>query len=109
MPISMCEGPGVLVREIGVRIINVSGTGCLIESQRRMEVGTVGTLRLQFGNGEFVDDIQVGRCQAIAGAGSVYHIGIKFLWTTPRHPRSIRYAIRHYFGTTPEPGTIRVM
>jgi hypothetical protein len=109
MPIRMCEGPGVLIRVFRVRIVNISGSGCLIESQRRIEVGTVGTLRLRFGAEEFVDDIQVGRCQAIAGAGSLYHVGVKFLWTAPRHPGSIRHAITRFVGTPPEQGTIRVM
>jgi|1186.fasta_scaffold160581_2 hypothetical protein len=94
MAMPMHEALGVLTRELGVRIINVSVSGCLIETPRRMEVGTVGTLRLRVGNEGYSDTVQVVRCQPIAGAGSMYHVGMKFLSTAPRHAGSIRYAVR---------------
>src|SRR4051812_25714518 len=94
MAMPMHEALGILTRELGVRIINVSVSGCLIETPRRMEVGTVGTLRLRVGNEGYSDTVQVVRCQPIAGAGSMYHVGMKFLRTTPRHVRSIRHAVR---------------
>jgi hypothetical protein len=110
MAMNMLGVPGGLTREHKVRVLNVSGSGCLIESNRRMEVGTVGTLRLRFGLDEYDDDIQVVRCQAVEGAGSVYRIGMKFLWTTARHPRSIRYAVRHHvLELIDVPNTLRVM
>ena len=93
MPLKVSEALGVLTREFDVRVLNISAAGCLVESPRRLEVGTVGTLRLAFGVEEYDDDIQVVRCQAIRGAGSVYHIGMQFLGTA-RHPRSIRQAVR---------------
>jgi PilZ domain len=89
----MCNGSGMLTRELGVRVINVSGSGCLIETSRRMEVGSVGRLQIRFGDEEYNDDIQVTRCDAVKGARSAYRVGVKFLWTTPRHPRSIRHAV----------------
>jgi len=89
----MCGALGVVTRELNVRIVNVSVSGCLIETQRRIEVGTVGALRLQVGNEAFSDTVQVVRCQPIAGAGSMYHVGMKFLSTTPRSARSIRQAV----------------
>jgi PilZ domain len=98
MPIRMCEGSGVLTREIDVRVVNISASGCLIETPRRMVVGAVGNLRLEFGGDEYDDDFQVVRCQPIAGAGSIYHVGMKFLWTSPRHQRSIRHAVSHRVG-----------
>jgi hypothetical protein len=93
MPLKMSEALGVLTRAIEVRVLNISAAGCLVESPRRLEVGTVGTLRLQFGMEAYDDDIQVVRCQFIRGAGSVYHIGMQFLGTS-RHPKSIRQAVR---------------
>jgi hypothetical protein len=98
----MCDGLGVLTRELRMRVLNISESGCLIESQRRLEVGTVGTLRLQFGIEEHGDDIQVVRYVAIRGAGSVYHLGIQFLQTTPRHARSIRHAVRSLWRSRPQ-------
>ena len=109
MPSRMCEGLGVLTREVGVCVVNISASGCLIETNRRMSVGTVGHLRLQFALEEYSDDIEVVRCQPIAGAGSLYRVGMKFLWTTPRHPRSIRHAVAHHVGGIGRPGSIRVM
>ena len=66
----MCNGSGMLTRELGVRVINVSGSGCLIETNRRMEVGSVGRLQVRFGDEEYNDDIQVTRCDAVKGARS---------------------------------------
>jgi hypothetical protein len=96
MPKKEPELRGVLTREIYVRMLNISGTGCLIESRRRLEIGTFAKLRLQLGSKEYDDDIQVVRCQAIEGAGALYHLGIQFLWTTPLHPGSIRQVVLRY-------------
>jgi len=109
MAIRMCEGSGVLTREIDLRVVNISASGCLIETARRMGVGMVGNMRLQFAGDEYDDDFQVVRCQPIAGAGSMYHVAMKFLWTSPRHPRSIRHAVSHRVGGMGEPSSITVM
>ena len=104
------EGLAVLTRELDVRIINVSAGGCLAESPSRLEVGLIGTLWLRFGNDEYADDIEVVRCQGIKGAGAIYHIAMRFLWTTPRLDRSIRQVIRRYAVDLRElPTTGRVM
>jgi PilZ domain len=106
----MCDGTGVLTRELRVRVIDISGSGCLIESHRRLEVGTVGRLRLQLKGEEYGDDVRVVRCQAILGAGSVHHVGLQFLWTTRRHARSIRYAVKHHMAAlAAASNTTRVM
>ncbi len=98
-----------LMRELSVRIIDVSASGCLIESNRRFEVGTVGRLRLQFGLGEYDDDIEVVRCQVIHGAGSLYRVGLRFLWTTPRRAGSIRQAVTEHAAEVDARNTARVM
>ena len=102
MALQRYDGLGVLTRELRVRLIDISGSGCLVESQRRLEGGTVGTLRLQFGVEEHAEDIQIVRCLAIRGAGSVYHLGIRFLQTTPHHARSIRHAVRSLWRSRPQ-------
>jgi PilZ domain len=99
MPKKMSAVEGALTRELSVRVINISGSGCLVESQRRLEVGTIGKLRLQLGVEECGDDIEVVRCETVEGARSIYHVGMRFLLTTPRNPGSIRYAVsRHAAG-----------
>ncbi len=86
----------VLMREHVVQILDISRSGCLIESPQRLEVGTVGRLRVRLGQEECGDDIEVVRCDAVGVAGSIYHVGVRFLWTTPRQLGTIREAvIRH--------------
>lgn len=101
---------GVLTREQRVRVINLSESGCLIETHRQLEVGTVGKLHLRFGAQEYSDVTEVVRCHTIQGGGSKYHIGMRFLWTAPRREGSIRQAIARHFRVlaTIEEG-IRVM
>ena len=90
----MRENAGALTRQLGVRVLNVSGSGCLIESQRPIDIGTVGRLQLRFGLDEYGDDVQVVRCQPIRGAGAVFHIGLKFLWTTSYQAGTIRHGVK---------------
>jgi hypothetical protein len=91
--IDMTERLGVVTREFHVRIVNFSPSGCLIETNARIDVGTVGSLAIVIDGVERVDPIRVVRCQAIAGAGSVYHIGAQFLWTAPPDSRTLRGAV----------------
>ena len=91
----------MLTRERRVRVINISASGCLMESQRRLVVGTVGLFRLHWGTQEYEDGIVVVRCLAIEGAGGVYHVGARFLWTTLPHLRSIRHAVARYVSPLP--------
>ena len=84
---------GVLTRAVEVRLLNCSASGCLAESTRQLAVGTIASLRLALGDREFVEDVQVVRCQQIEGAGSLYHVGAKFLWTAVPGERSLRRAM----------------
>ena len=100
---------GVLTCEFRVRIVNISASGCLIESQRRLAVGTVGLLRVRWGSQEYGDGVTVVRHQAIEGASGVHHVGMRFLWTTLPHPRSIRHAVARYVALPPAGSAERVM
>ena len=84
---------GVLTRAVEVRLLNCSASGCLAESTRQLAVGTIASLRLALGDKEFVEDVQVVRCQQIEGAGSLYHVGAKFLWIAVPGERSLRRAM----------------
>ena len=83
----------VVTREIGVRVLDMSATGCLVESRRPMEVGTIGTLRVRLGSEECYDDIEVVRCEAVEVSPTIYHVGVRLLRTKPRQPGSIRHAV----------------
>ena len=96
----------VLLRELSARIINISESGCLLETNRQMEVGTVGTLELQLGVGAFRDDFEVVRCEAVEPAWPLYQLGLRFLWTTARHPESIRHAVAFHAAELEPPDTV---
>jgi hypothetical protein len=86
---------GMLIRQLRARAINVSRSGCLIECDRRLEVGTIASLQLQIGSQEYLDDVEVVRCQPIEGS-SVCHVGVRLLTSTARNARSIRHAVTLY-------------
>ena len=99
----------VLTRELCVRLIDVSASGCLIESNRPIDLGTAATLSVELDGKEYEDDVQVFRCQAIAGAGATYRIGMRFLWPALLHERSIRHALAGRAGPIVVSNTTRVM
>ena len=84
---------GVLARDFHTMILNCSPTGCLLETTSPIEVGTVGHLRFLIDGREFGDDVQVVRCQGIEGAGPLFQIGVRFLWTMAPGKDSLRYAL----------------
>ena len=84
---------GVLSRDIQVHIVNCSASGCLLMASTPMTVGTTGSLRIEVEGVEALDTVQVVRCQPIEGAGQVYHIGARFLWTAPPRLDSIRHVV----------------
>ena len=82
----------VLMRDLNVRVINISPAGILVESDRRTSVGTLGRLRIRIGQEDLIDNIAVLRCQPIEGAG-IYHVAMRFMLTTARRAQSIRRAL----------------
>ncbi len=85
---------GVLTRERQVRLLNCSVSGCLLETNTRVPVGAIASIRITIEGREMSDDVQVVRCQPIAGAGERYHVGAQFLWTQPLLKQSLRSALR---------------
>ena len=83
-----------LTRNIPVRVLNCSSSGCLLESGAPIDVGTAGLLRLRMDNQECEDDVHIVRCRLLEGS-SVYHLGGEFLWTAAPGRQSVRLAIRH--------------
>src|SRR5262245_6403472 len=89
---SLPEHLGVLTRERVVRVLNCTISGCLIETKWRIQVGAIASIRVVIDGRELTDDVQVVRCQPIAGAGETFHIGAQFLWTRPLESGSLRAA-----------------
>lgn len=80
----------VIVRELAVRLVNCSRGGCLLEVDKALDPGTVGTLSLVIDGHELADHILVMRCQAIAGAGPLHHVGARLLWVETPTAHTIR-------------------
>ena len=93
---------GVLTREIPTRLVEVSRSGCLLESGHRIEEGTVGALRLEVDGQMYLEDVRATRCVAIAGSGSSYLVGVEFLHTARPDGSSIRRAISSMSGSLNE-------
>src|SRR5262245_54110891 len=89
---------GGLTCELRGRVVNASATGRLVESSRALLVGTVAGLRVNLLGREYDDQVQVTRCQSIAGAGNIFHIAMEFLSTTPPYAGSLRYAFHRQLG-----------
>src|SRR4026208_952089 len=88
---------GVLTRERHVRLLNCSVSGCLLETNSRGPVGAIASILVTIEGRELTDDVQIVRCQPIAGAGDTYHVGAQFLWTQPLVRQSLG-------GAPPAPG-----
>jgi hypothetical protein len=85
---------GVMTRERQVRLLDCSVSGCLLETSWRLPVGAIASIRVTIDGRELTDDVQIVRCQPIAGAGDTYHVGAQFLWTQPLIEQSLRSALR---------------
>lgn len=86
----MAEELAVLTRELRVRLLNCSASGCLVETNVRLDVSTVASLSLQWDGRQFSDDVLVAWCKGIAGGGARYHIGLRFIWTAAATPDTLR-------------------
>ena len=83
----------IVVRELPVRLVNCSRSGCLVEAERALPVGTAGTMTLEIEGHDVTDHILVVRCQPIAGAGTLHHIGARLLWVAAPTTQTIRHAL----------------
>jgi hypothetical protein len=84
----------VLIRDIPVCLLNVSLSGCLLESRTRLQTPVAGQLRVIVNGEARVDDIRLSRCVFVEGSGVVYRAGAEFLWTDLPGERSVRRAVR---------------
>src|SRR5262249_24194655 len=85
---------GALTRRLGIRMLNCSANGCLLESCVPLDVGTVATLEISVSAQAFNDVVQIVRAHAIAGSAGIHQIAARLLSTTPLHRGSLRHAMR---------------
>ena len=83
----------VLAREVAVRLVDISGSGCLLESSSRLEKGTTGSVRVTFDDMEYLDDVRIMRCLECEGSSTLYLLGAEFLWTNTPRDRSLRRVV----------------
>ena len=86
----------VLIRDIPVCLLNVSLSGCLLESRTRLQTPVAGQLGVIVDGEPRVDDIRLSRCVFVEGAGVIYRAGAEFLWTDLPGERSVRRAVRQF-------------
>ena len=85
----------VLGREVSVRLLDISASGCLLESASRLVLGSTGSLLVNFEGKDYVDDVRIMRCLQFEGSSGTYQIGAEFLWTNTPHDRSLRRVVTH--------------
>lgn len=79
----------VLGRQVTVRLIDISASGCQLESGNRVALGSIGSLTVTFEGQQYMDYVRITRCGVLDGA-SGYRIGAEFLWTTVPPEQSLR-------------------
>ena len=80
----------VLGREVVVRLLEISRSGCLLESSHSMPAGTIAALSIEIDGHEYMDEVRVSRSQPLAGVGERYAVGVEFLWLRLPWERSLR-------------------
>lgn len=78
-----------LVAPSDVRIVDISQSGVLIASSRRVHPGARGRLRLSLGGEPFVADVEVRRIAEAPGPGAGFLIGAEFVALDPVHRQRI--------------------
>jgi PilZ domain len=81
---------GLLGRDVSVRLLDISLSGCLLECSAAVPAGTLATLSVTFDGGRYVDHVRIARCQRVNGAGSTHYIGVEFLSLSAPTLQSLR-------------------
>jgi hypothetical protein len=83
----------VLGREVTIRLLDISASGCLLESSSRLALGATGSLAVTFEGEEYTDNVRIIRCRDFEGSSGAYQIGAEFLWTDAPAERSLRRVV----------------
>jgi c-di-GMP-binding flagellar brake protein YcgR len=85
--------PAILVADAQIRLVDISRSGCLIESRRHVAPGTTGELRVDVGGQTLSEQVRITRCVRVEGSGSLYRVGVEFLRTRQFDQSSLRRAV----------------
>jgi hypothetical protein len=80
----------VLGRDVFVRLIQISRSGCLLEASHAMPIGAIASLSVGIEGRQYTDEVRVLRSQLMAGAGERYELGVEFLWLRLPGEESLR-------------------
>ena len=97
-PADVKEVLGVIVWDVPVRLVDISRTGCLLESSRHMEVGTTGEFRIEFAGQTFSEELRITRCLRLAGSSTIFRLGAEFLRLRLPSVSSLRRAVYAVLG-----------
>jgi hypothetical protein len=73
-----------------VTLVEISRSGCLLETRHQIDVGTLGMLHVEVDGREYGDAVRIARCLAVPGAGHRFHVGAEFVWLDTPGDRSLR-------------------
>ena len=71
----LLTGPSVIAvlgRDVVVRLLEISRSGCLLESSHAMPAGTIAALAIEIDGREYRDEVRVSRSQLLVGVGERY-------------------------------------
>ena len=92
---------GRLLRSIPIHVRDLSLSGCAITADQRLELGTVGDLKVRLDGKTFRDRVQVVRAVAQHGSGARSRLGIEFAWGNRPGTASVRATV----SSPPRKGT----
>ena len=81
---------GVIVRDIPVRVLEASVTGCLVESREPLPEGAVGMLAIAGDEGPTAEPLRISRSTVITGGATRFRAGAQFLPLGAPGPASVR-------------------
>jgi hypothetical protein len=81
---------GVIVRDIPVRVLDASASGCLVESREPLPEGAVGLLEIAGDQGPTSEPLRISRSTVIAGGATRFRAGAQFLPLGAPGPASVR-------------------
>jgi hypothetical protein len=92
---------GVLGRDITVTLVEMSRSGCLLESACALDAGTLGMLRLVNDGVEYRDAVRITRCTEMPGTGGRFRLGAEFVWLDAPEQSSLRRLAATYRSSSP--------
>jgi hypothetical protein len=81
---------GVILRDIPVRVLDASASGCLVESREPLPEGAVGVLEVTSEQGRTLEPLRISRSTEIAGGATRFRAGAQFLPLGAPGPTSVR-------------------